>query len=554
MKDTSNPYCRNIDGITFIDTVALNESVATYKPTKHKLRQIMINAGVRFWDDDQTIIQKPVVGISSVGSFHVCLAPPLAQGHIKLRMGETIIGPISVKDIADGLRESMGMQSIPSFMNPQGKSPLALQEVTLRHRHFSIAHGATLGMVCLGMSTKAELEFDVQRDMIHVARETSARAFCQSEPTLVAMTQEGAEISKKILSLTIEALSAFPQNADKLDWLEEKNALYPKSSAVYLGINSTCRNLQKLVADIGGSGKELEYRNILALMNDSLHAMFSDLFKPTSEYGHKYPKEWSINYQSQPKPSTQGIFSAQGADIIPIPKKALHLLGAPGVGKSTQTKALSTKVSGVMCISTGNLVRALLAKVEANEKLTLVEQEAAKSLDNMKQGKLMDDDAVYALLMAHLSANGDGHAEFKNAHTIVFDGVIKESRNIEPFNRALAAFNKANSKTPIEITGVAHLGANRDALIQRHNLRVQEALDNGNSVRPDDAMEVYTQRVQRYLDNVDSLLNYFQTLNDITVQEIDTSKSIDDTSTQLLEFIRGDQTRPMSAISSRGGI
>lgn len=287
-----NPYVKVIKGITFIDVTALEEAIDTTQPVESYLCQKMIKAGVVFWDEEKNIIKTPVVGLSSIGSFSVCLSEDLPEGMIKLRMGKTRLGPISVDDLADGLRETMGMQSAHTYMNPKGKPAKALYDVTVEHGHFSIAHGASLGVTAFGLSKKVELELNAQRDVVHLARLTSARAACQKSPCLVAMTEQGARVSQNLLEASKETVENLSKEGSTLDWLEERNAMYPLSAAQSIGINATCRNFQKLVKDIAGSGKEKEYRNLLALLNDSLHAFLPECYPSTKSYHHHYPSEW----------------------------------------------------------------------------------------------------------------------------------------------------------------------------------------------------------------------------------------------------------------------
>ncbi|MCC5791932.1 MAG: nucleoside monophosphate kinase [Legionellaceae bacterium] len=242
------------------------------------------------------------------------------------------------------------------------------------------------------------------------------------------------------------------------------------------------------------------------------------------------------------KPSTSGLFKLTVQQ--PVIKKAIHLLGAPGVGKSTQTTAISAIIPGVMCISTGNLVRALLAKVEAGvAPLSSVEQEAARSLDIMKAGGLMDDKAVYALLMAHISEDGAGRDAVLKAHTIVFDGVLKEAKNVSAFNQALAAFNQANPNLVVHITAVVDLTADKEMLEQRHQSRVKEAQALKAAQRPDDSNDTYTKRLDLYMNNIHALLTRLSEEHDgIAYSDIDTSGGIEPTTRRLREIIEATTT------------
>lgn len=541
--DRSN-YVRVINGITFIDAIALEGSIDQSLPVKDHLRQKMINVGVEFWNQSRTIIKKPVVGISAIGGFSVSLEGDIPPGMIKLRMGTLFMGPMSPESLANGLRDTMGMQSSHTYMNPKSKTARELYDATIERGHFSIAHAATLSIIILGLSKKAELEFDVQRDVVHLARETSARTAAQDEPTLVAMTERGAKISEVVRESISSALEKFEKDSNSQDWREERNSLYSLSAAVSLGINGTVRNLQKMVANISDQGKELEFRNVLALINDSLHGFFPELFKATATYGHQYPSAWeSAKPLVTPVPyrSENSFFSLRkqaGIHIKPVaPKDAILLLGAPGVGKSTQTEIIVKQLPHVMCISTGNLVRKLDKKrTEGTQQLTPVEQKAAESLDCMKRGELMDDKAVYALLMAYLSLGGEGYEEYRKARLIILDGVIKADRNIEPFEAALNEFNQAANATPMSLKHAINITATTDELIARHHMRVEKAIADGIPQRPDDGVEIYKARLEKYLAHTQTVVEYYQEHHHLI--NVDSSQGIEQTTSALIQAIK----------------
>lgn len=517
-------YTRTINGITFIDAVALENSIGKDIPAKDRLRQKMINAGVEFWDDKQTLIKKPMVGISAIGGFSVSLDGDIPAGMIKLRMGEMFVGPMTPQTLADGLKDTMGMQSTHTYMNPNGKRPRELYDVTVKHEHFSITHAAQIGVHILGLSKKAELEFDVQRDKLHLARQTSARNASQDEPCMVVMSASGAKIAEQIRDYTTQALLSFPKTGDALDWREERNSLYSLSGAVSLGLNGTLRNFKAVIGDLGSDGKELEFRNVLGLINDSFSALFPELFKSTQSY-------------IIPSPLTQSGLSFYSA-MAPVEKKskdAILMLGAPCVGKSTQLIRIIEQHPNVMCISTGNLVRKLEKKINDAELLTDIEQKAAESLDKMKRGELMDDEPVYALLMAHLSPNGEGHAAYLRADMIILDGIIKAHRNIQPFENALQKFN---DKTAVKLSlkSVINLKASEDNLIARNLARIADAVQQGQAQRSDDDPEKYRKRLKNYMAENTEILSYYR--NGLQVIEIDSSQDKDRTTAELLHVIK----------------
>lgn len=232
----------------------------------------------------------------------------------------------------------------------------------------------------------------------------------------------------------------------------------------------------------------------------------------------------------------RGFFSSHSAkEPSQKPKAAILLLGPPCAGKSTQLKSLMEKNPGIICISTGDLVRKLDKKIhDAQKPLNEIEQLAAYSLDEMRRGKLMDDDAVYALLMAYISRGGEGHEAYLQADMVILDGVIKAQRNLLPFARALQAFN-TRSSVKISLDKVIILQASEEELILRFQDRITSAMQAGQAQRPDDELEVYQRRLNSYMEESEKIINHYREI--LPVIEIDSSEGIEPTSQQLLSAL-----------------
>jgi adenylate kinase family enzyme len=239
---------------------------------------------------------------------------------------------------------------------------------------------------------------------------------------------------------------------------------------------------------------------------------------------------FSLNFQQN-----MSFNNSQDEFTMPIEKPALILLGAPGVGKSTQTQRLIEQIPGIMCVSTGNLVRKLNKKVEDQQPLNALEKKAAESLYLMRQGKIMDADAVYALLMAYLSPAGEGHDEYLKSHTLVLDGIIKDGQGIKAFESALSQFNASTSSIPLSIKQVVNLSASHDELIARHDNRIAQATANDLPQRPDDEIHIYTERLKKYQEDILEVIHYYQIKEQM--KEIDSSSGIEQTTKAIIAVL-----------------
>lgn len=92
-------------------------------------------------------------------------------------------------------------------------------------------------------------------------------------------------------------------------------------------------------------------------------------------------------------------------------KKIIIFLGPPGSGKGTQAKKIAEKYRYVH-LSTGDLLRALQGK----DNLTADE---AVALAEMKQGKLVADEVIYALVFKEIDR------ALANDQGVVLDGAIR---------------------------------------------------------------------------------------------------------------------------------
>lgn len=105
-------------------------------------------------------------------------------------------------------------------------------------------------------------------------------------------------------------------------------------------------------------------------------------------------------------------------------KKIIIFIGPPGSGKGTQAKLLAKKYN-YGHISTGDLLRALLAQGTADEK-------EHQALSEMKAGKLVPDWLIYKLAFQAIEeffANGQG---------VILDGAIRNVEQAKEYQKFFA--------------------------------------------------------------------------------------------------------------------
>ena len=192
----------------------------------------------------------------------------------------------------------MGFSGNYSYMNPKNLEPEEMFSRTSEHGHFSTAHTVYINMLVAGHSCAVENEFNSQRDNVHLSRITVARTGAQNNPPVVVLYPDHVPAFKEILDNTKEVLSKVrttllnPSNGSDLDFKEVCNTAYPAAKGQAMMISGTLRNFQNIVGALSDSGKEEEYKRILALINDNLNTMWPEIFKPTKDYGYSFPVHW----------------------------------------------------------------------------------------------------------------------------------------------------------------------------------------------------------------------------------------------------------------------
>jgi thymidylate synthase ThyX len=215
------------------------------------------------------LVLAPAVRLWCVGGLPV--ADLLARG---LGLGE----------IARMAERTMGAAGCMSYLAMPGGSPEgAYQKIVAETGHASVAHLVQVSLVVAGVSCAAESELNAQRDLVHLARVTVARAQCQSAPPIAVMESALVVASRQALAAADAAsaearrLAAAGQLSQK-DANEAANALFPAAKATAFVLTGTLRNLQKLLAAEADEGKEKEFRRALGMVRQTLAPSWPDLF------------------------------------------------------------------------------------------------------------------------------------------------------------------------------------------------------------------------------------------------------------------------------------
>ena len=212
----------------------------------------------------------------------------------------------------------------------------------------------------------------------------------------------------------------------------------------------------------------------------------------------------------------------------------LIILGAPGVGKGTQSKYLVEKLWFTQ-LATGDIFR---AEVKAKTKLGLL---AKNCIEN---GCWVSDDVVVGMVKNRLD---------KISGNIIFDGFPRTTNQAEKFYEILKesntkldfVINLSLSDSVIEkrLTGrlvCSSCGRSFHKIFAKP--RVSNTCDECNGElyqRDDDKVDSIKNRLDIYHSTTEPLIKYYSKLN--ILQNLDADKSSKDLFDEIIEIIEGDK-------------
>jgi adenylate kinase len=207
-------------------------------------------------------------------------------------------------------------------------------------------------------------------------------------------------------------------------------------------------------------------------------------------------------------------------------KKHLILLGAPGSGKGTQSSRL--KNSGYSHVSTGDLLRAEIAKeTELGQRVK----------DVMDKGQLVSDELVVELLKANLDLNNktyifDGYPRnFKQAQTL--DGILKGHDYIAVYfkmNLDDLIGRITNRRTTKDGKHIYNLKTNPPKKEGVCDVTGEQLIQ-----RADDKEEVVRERMNVFEATIDPILEFFNDNGNLAC--IDADQDLDQVYKQITEKI-----------------
>ena len=227
-------------------------------------------------------------------------------------------------------------------------------------------------------------------------------------------------------------------------------------------------------------------------------------------------------------------------------RTAIILLGAPGAGKGTQARKITSEF-GIPAISTGDMLR------EAVRNKTQLGIQAQRHMDS---GGLVPDELVDAIVKARLERSDC-------ARGFLLDGYPRTLHQSEFLEMLFAAEgNTAVLVIGIEIDHALLLSrlVNRWTCpncgklfnVTSHPSKAGDRCDECRTpliVRKDDTASVVTERLRKYMQETKPVVEYFQTRG--MYHPVDGSMSVDEVYAAISETIRREQKNEATSPGGR---
>ncbi|MFH1789594.1 MAG: nucleoside monophosphate kinase [bacterium] len=219
-------------------------------------------------------------------------------------------------------------------------------------------------------------------------------------------------------------------------------------------------------------------------------------------------------------------------------KKIIIMIGSPGSGKGTQAKKIAEKYN-YGHISTGDLLRALQANGNANEK-------QKKALLEMKQGKLVPDWLIYDLAFQEMDKI------FNEGRGVVLDGAVRNIEQAKKYQQHIKEIKMESELIALEVSLSDEESFNRLTkrrvceqckelipwLESTKELATCPKCNNNLVERQDDSEDIIRRRIEKQGNNaMIEILNYYRQLG--VLKKVDGSKTIDEVELLIEKILLG---------------
>lgn len=256
---------RVINGVNVLPLDGLWETVSNVSNV-NKMKAALKYAGCSFYDDeDQFVASKSIslVGISG---------QPLAHA---AETDEKISDRLA--QFTEGTREMMATSAAFSYLNSGEKSQEDLYKIVTHLGHFSIGHSVGVNIIVAGISEGAELELNLQRDLVHISKVTNTRTHVQTRPPIVVPDERYLTLARSIESSTAQLMESARDFSDP-DELEVINGFSPVNKATLLMLSGDLSNFRKVAQMRNDRGKEKELRDIADIIKEQLSNLWPEIY------------------------------------------------------------------------------------------------------------------------------------------------------------------------------------------------------------------------------------------------------------------------------------
>ncbi|MCS4089960.1 FAD-dependent thymidylate synthase [Rhizobium sp. BK176] len=239
-------------------------------PHTQLLAEFLDLTGVSWHDttayDDPRFVKDFSVNIAALGGI-----PFVRMAGGELALANTPHQRFDLLSYQAAIRSMMAYSGMMSYLNSGRLSVDEISDAMNSKGHGSVAHTVQVSILVSGVTTAVENEFNSQRDLVHLSRVTVARTSIQSNPPIVVRDPALLDAYRRVAKVAA-AERALLSGAGR-DFQECANQLFPAAKATAFIMTGTLRNLFKLTGAVSDDGKEREFRDVLAKVDQLLKGL-----------------------------------------------------------------------------------------------------------------------------------------------------------------------------------------------------------------------------------------------------------------------------------------